>query len=204
MTAPATDSGAPSAERHSAWITDSPVNFCAQAFRTVPVNHPDAAPLAVLGGVLSNGFLHTAIREKGGAYGGGATYDATNGVFRFFSYRDPRLEETFADFGRAVEWMMARDLGYQPIEESVLSLISGMDKPGSPAGEARKSFFNQLFGRDIAFRETVRQRILEVTEADLKHVAATYLRPELAATAVVTGSDRAERCNKLDMTLFEL
>lgn len=201
---PASNTGAPMADRHSAWITDTPVNFCAQAFRTVPVNHPDAAPLAVLGGVLSNGFLHTAIREKGGAYGGGATYDATNGVFRFFSYRDPRMEETFSDFGQAIEWVMAKNLGYQPIEEAVLSLISGMDKPGSPAGEARKAFFNQLFGRDRVFRERMRAQILSVGEEDLKRVAETYLQPKQASSAVVAGQDRMERCETLGMSINRL
>ncbi|MEX1057122.1 MAG: insulinase family protein [Natronospirillum sp.] len=194
----------PDRDRHSAWITDTPVNFCAQAFQAVPVNHPDAAPLAVLGGVLSNGFLHTAIREQGGAYGGGANYDITNGVFRFFSYRDPRFEDTFTDFNRSLEWLQAKDLGYQPIEESVLSLISSMDKPGSPAGEARKAFFDAAFGRDLAFREALRARVLAVTADDLKRVANLYLQPDLAATAVVTGSDRAGRCKALNMTIHQL
>ena len=52
-----------------AWITGSDVNFCAQAFPTVDYDHPDAPILTVLGAVLRNGYLHSAIREKGGAYG---------------------------------------------------------------------------------------------------------------------------------------
>lgn len=191
-------------ELKTAWITDTPVNFCGRAFPTVPVDHPDAAALAVLGGVLSNGFLHTAVREQGGAYGGGANHDLSNGIFRFFSYRDPRLEQTFEDFQRALDWLQGRDLGYQPIEESVLSLISGMDKPGSPAGEARIAFFNERFGRDLAFRETLRQRILDVGEEDLKRVASTWLQPELAADAVITGSDRVGTAEALGMSINRL
>ncbi len=194
----------PEADRYSAWQTDTPVNFCAQAFKAVPSSHPDAAALAVLSGVLSNGFLHTAIREQGGAYGGGASHDMSNGVFRFFSYRDPRLADTFADFERSLEWLAGKDLGYQPIEESVLSLISGMDKPGSPAGEARQAFFNTLFDRDLAFRETIRERILSVTDADLKRVADAYLKPEHASRSVVTGADRITLCESLGMTAHTL
>ena len=41
--------------------------------------------LRVLSRLLSWKFLHREIREKGGAYGGGAT--CTNGVMSFFSYR---------------------------------------------------------------------------------------------------------------------
>ncbi|MDO7750447.1 MAG: insulinase family protein, partial [SAR86 cluster bacterium] len=62
-----------------AWITGSQVCYCAQAFAGVAREHPDSAALSVLATVLRNGFLHTAIREKGGAYGAGASNDtATN------------------------------------------------------------------------------------------------------------------------------
>jgi Zn-dependent M16 (insulinase) family peptidase len=49
------------------WVTNTQVNFCAQAYPTVPVGHPDSAALTILGGFLRNGFLHRAIREQGGA-----------------------------------------------------------------------------------------------------------------------------------------
>ena len=67
-----------------AWLTSTQVNFCSKAFPTVAVDHPDAAALTVLGGFLRNGYLHRAIREKGGAYGGGAGQDSVNGTFSFF------------------------------------------------------------------------------------------------------------------------
>src|SRR5690606_14039438 len=47
------------------WQANTQVNFCAKAYPTVPIDHPDAAPLTVLGGFLRNGFLHRAIREQG-------------------------------------------------------------------------------------------------------------------------------------------
>ena len=40
-----------------AWITNTQVNFCAKAYATVPADHPDAAPLTVLGGFLRNGYF---------------------------------------------------------------------------------------------------------------------------------------------------
>ena len=87
-----------------AWITGSQVCYCAEAFKGVSRQHPDAAALSVLATVLRNGFLHTAIREKGGAYGAGATnYTATN-TFKIFSYRDPTCTETFSAFKEAIEW----------------------------------------------------------------------------------------------------
>ncbi|MFC3853061.1 insulinase family protein [Salinispirillum marinum] len=191
-------------ERHSAWLTNTSVNFCAQAFATVPVEHPDSVALAVLSGILRNGFLHTAVREQGGAYGGGATHDLSTGIFRFYSYRDPRLENTFADFERSVEWFIREDHGYEPLEEAILGLVSSMDKPGSPAGEARHEYFNQLYGRDVAFRENLRARLLSVTEADLKRVAAAYLAPEKASSAVVTSADEKALCEARGMVIHTI
>ncbi|NEU33615.1 peptidase M16, partial [bacterium LRH843] len=78
-----------------AWLIQANVQFCSLAYQAVEVSHPDAAPLMVLAAYLRNGFLHSAIREKGGAYGGGASYDGNACSFRFYSYRDPRLAETF-------------------------------------------------------------------------------------------------------------
>ena len=79
------------------WVTSAPVNFCAKAYPTVALEHEDAPALIVLGGFLRNGYLHRAVREQGGAYGGGATYAAGNAAFRFYSYRDPRLVDTLTD-----------------------------------------------------------------------------------------------------------
>ncbi|WP_155764023.1 hypothetical protein [Piscirickettsia salmonis] len=39
--------------------------------KTVPSGHADAPVLTIIGGILRNGFLHRAVREQGGAYGGG-------------------------------------------------------------------------------------------------------------------------------------
>jgi hypothetical protein len=123
------------------------VNFCAKAYPTVASNHPDAAALQVLGDFLRNGYLHRAIREQGGAYGGGAGYHPDSGAFRFYSYRDPRLADTLADFDRALDWLQTHDHPPRTLEEAILGIIAAIDKPGSPAGEAVSAFFGTLFGR---------------------------------------------------------
>jgi Zn-dependent M16 (insulinase) family peptidase len=41
------------------------------------------------------------IREKGGAYGGGASANES-GTFTMYSYRDPRVTETYDNFEKAI------------------------------------------------------------------------------------------------------
>jgi Zn-dependent M16 (insulinase) family peptidase len=182
---------------NQAWLTSTQVNFCSRAFPTVAVDHPDAAALTVLGGFLRNGYLHRAIREKGGAYGGGAGQDSVNGSFRFFSYRDPRLSETLDDFDRSLKWLEEQEHDAQDLEESILGVIGQLDKPRSPAGAARHAFHNQLFGRSPEQRARFRERVLAVTIDDMKRVARTWLAPEMASTAVITSHENRALAEKL-------
>jgi len=170
-----------------AWVTSTQVNFCSHAYKAVDSSHADAPALSVLAGFLRNGFLHTAIREKGGAYGGGAGYDGDNSTFRFYSYRDPRLQETLADFDRALDWLQTGSHEPRQVEEAILGVIGSIDKPGSPAGEAKKSFFADLHGRTHERRQRFREQVLAVTLDDLQRVGATYLQ-SAPSTAVITNA----------------
>ncbi len=171
-----------------AWTANTQVNFCARAYPAVAAAHPDAAACYVLSHLLRDGFLHRAIREQGGAYGGGASYDADSGSFRFYSYRDPRLAGTLADFERSLEWVQEAQPARR-IEEAVLSAIKDIDQPSSPAGECLRAFFDARSGRTPEFRREFRARVLAATAGDLQRVAATYLRPEQASTVVIGGRE---------------
>jgi Zn-dependent M16 (insulinase) family peptidase len=187
-----------------AWVTNTEVNFCAKAYATVPVEHPDAAPLTVLAGFLRNGYLHRAIREQGGAYGGGASHDSDNGAFRFYSYRDPRLEDTLDDFDRAITWLLEEKHDSRLVEEAILGVVAGLDKPGSPAGEAKDAFYNSLYGRTPEQRQRIRKRVLGVTLEDLQRVGASYLRPEQASIAVITSPAGEAACVDLGLDVRHL
>ncbi len=175
-----------------AWSANAQVNYCAQAHATVASGHEDAASLTVLGEYLSNGFLHSAIREKGGAYGGGAGYDGESGAFRFYSYRDPRLQETYTDFDASIDWMLKEKHEERLLEEAILGIIGRIDKPGSPAGEAIGNYYSERFGRGADYTTKIRKRILGVSLDDLKSVAERYLTGGDASYAVVGPADKLE------------
>lgn len=172
-----------------AWTTATQVSFCAKAYPTVASSHADNAVLHVLAGFMRNGFLHRAIREQGGAYGGGAGQDANSASFRFFSYRDPRLQETLDDFDRAIDWVMNDEHSPHQLEEAILGVIAAMDKSTSPAGEAKQAFYNHLSGRTLEQRMAFRARVLETDMADLRRVAEAYFAPDKASIGVITNKD---------------
>lgn len=186
------------------WITSAPINFCARAYATVPIEHEDAAALTVLGGFLRNGYLHRAIREQGGAYGGGANYHAESASFRFYSYRDPRLVDTLKDFDRSIEWVLSETQEWRQVEEAILGVISSIDKPASPSGEAKDAFQNNLYGRTAEQRQRHRANILKVTLEDLKAVAEKYFAPETASTAVITNAATIDQIGDLGFDVKKL
>ncbi|MDG6773081.1 insulinase family protein [Thiomicrorhabdus sp. ZW0627] len=187
-----------------AWVTSTQVNFCAQAYPAVLADHADAPKLAVLGACLRNGFLHSAIREKGGAYGGGATYNAEAAAFIFYSYRDPRLMETYADFAKAKDWLMSNEMTQAKVDEAILNVISAMDKPGSPAGEAKKAFYQSLYGRTHDVRMAYREGVISTTVEELREVAERYLNPEKSSSAVLTHSGMKEIVGDNGFEVFTL
>ena len=165
------------------WITGSQVCFCAEAFPTVDYKHEDAPALTVLGTVLRNGYLHSAIREKGGAYGAGASQDSNNKVFKFFSYRDPKCTETFKEFKKSREWSI-KNITEEQLDEGVLGVISSIDKPLSPFGEAMSDFMSSLDQKTQDERLSFRSKVKECSLADLAMVSEKYLFNESKRSAI--------------------
>src|SRR5579885_174442 len=189
---------------HEAWVTNTQVNFCARAYPAVPADHPDAPVFSVLGKFLHHGYLHRAIRERGGAYGSGASYDSDAACFRFFSYRDPRLEGTLRDFDHALEWLQKSGHTERQLEEAILGVIQIIDQPKSPAAEAIQAYFLALQGRTPEFRRRFRRRVLNVTLADLQRVGREYLKPERAGTAVICNQETLKGHRHLDFEARDL
>ena len=181
------------------WVTGSQVCFCAEAFPSVDSKHEDAPALTVLGTVLRNGYLHSAIREKGGAYGSGATQDSNNKVFKFFSYRDPKCTETFEEFKNSRAWSL-KNISNDQLEEGVLGVISSIDKPLSPYGEAMSDFMSELDNKTQEERLLFRSRVKECTLEDLVKVSEKYLFND-SKKSVIAGENFTEELFKLNFDI---
>jgi Zn-dependent M16 (insulinase) family peptidase len=158
-------------------------NYCTSAFATVPYTHEDAAPLLLLGQALSTAFLHREIREKGGAYGGGASASPLSGRFGFTSYRDPNTIQTLDTFVSAAEWAASKgNITAAELEEAHLRAFKSLDAPLAPSSRGSALFSSRL--TDDA-RQVFRDRLLSCTAEKMRDVAERYLlsasiRPALA------------------------
>uniref|UniRef100_A0A3P8N9R0 Pitrilysin metalloproteinase 1 n=1 Tax=Astatotilapia calliptera TaxID=8154 RepID=A0A3P8N9R0_ASTCA len=147
-----------------------PVNFVSESIRAVPFSHKDYASLCILARMMTAKFLHGEIREKGGAYGGGAKIGG--GLFTFYSYRDPNTVQTLSAFGNGIEWAKSGKFTQQDIDEAKLSVFSAVDSPVAPADKGMGQF---LSGVTDEMKQSHRQRLFAVDHKNLVDVAERYL-----------------------------
>ena len=158
------------------WAASVPVAFVTRCFKTVPYTHADSAPLQVLSKLIKDGYLHREIREKGGAYGGLASYDNEAGIFSLLSYRDPHIKRTLQVYDDAVKWAVAGEFSDEAINEALLSVFSNLDRPLSPGSRGNHEFSNLQQGLTLEMRQQFRRNLLATTRDDLQRVAKTYLQ----------------------------
>ncbi len=186
------------------WIVNTQGNFCAKAYKAVPSTHADAPALEVLSVYIRDNFIHTAIREKGGAYGGGAGYNPDNATFAFRSYRDPRISGTLNDFDASIEWMKTAKHEEIKVHEAIFGVISAIDKPHTPISDAFSDFASNLQSRTKEVRNDYRSRILKVTADDLVRVVNTYLKPENASITVITSKEGLKTEGDIGLNVIQL
>ncbi|KAH0556072.1 Mitochondrial presequence protease [Trichoglossum hirsutum] len=148
------------------------VYYTAHAIRTVPYTHPAGASLQVLAQLLTHKHLHHEIREKGGAYGGGAYSRGLGGIFGFYSYRDPNPLNTMKIVRESGAWAREREWTERDMEEAKLSVFQGLDAPQSVSDEGMVLF---LEGVTEEMKQTRREQLLDVTERDVREAAQKYL-----------------------------
>lgn len=148
------------------------VYHSALAIPTVSYTHAFGGPLQILSQLLTHKHLHHEIREKGGAYGGGAYSRDLSGLFGYYSYRDPNPQNTLTIMREAGQWARDKEWTHQNLEEAKLSVFQGVDAPESVSQEGMTRF---LSGVDEAMEQTKREQLLDVKKEDIREVAQRFL-----------------------------
>lgn len=148
------------------------VYYGALALPTTSYTSPDNAPLSILSQLLTHKHLHHEIREKGGAYGGGAYSQGLSGVFGFYSYRDPNPVNTLNIMRDAGRWAVDKQWTDRDLEDAKMSVFQGLDAPKAVNKEGMTRF---LYGVDQAMQQTRREQLLDVTKEQVRDVAQKYI-----------------------------
>jgi Zn-dependent M16 (insulinase) family peptidase len=148
------------------------VYYGALSLPTVSYTSPAGAPLQILSQLLTHKHLHHEIREKGGAYGGGAYSRGLEGVFGFYSYRDPNPQNTMSIMQGAGQWAVEKKWTDRDLEEAKLSVFQSVDAPQSVSAEGMTRF---LSGVSDEMMQERRERLLDVTKEQVREVAQQYI-----------------------------
>ncbi|WP_332877373.1 insulinase family protein [Massilia sp. S19_KUP03_FR1] len=189
---PAASSMGSTAPVNLALHATSQVNHCVIAWRAPRIGHPDAAALAVAAEFMGANMLHQALREQGGAYGGFASYSGDAGMFSMSSFRDPRLAGTYADFNAALAAVENDAFSAEQLEEAIISVIKGLDKPMSPYVSAVRAWQLQRSGIDEAVRQQFRTGILTCTLDQIRAAVRTWLVPASASRVAFVGDSSVD------------
>ena len=148
------------------------VYYSSLALPTTSYTNSSGAPLQILAQLLTHKHLHREIREKGGAYGGGASSRDLSGIFNFYSYRDPDPQNALRIMSNAGTWARDGNWTTQDLNEAKLSTFQSIDAPQSMSDEG---MFRFLSGVSEEMEQTKRNQLLDVTKEDVKEVAQQFL-----------------------------
>ena len=121
--------------RNEAFVVPSDVCYAAQGFDRRAIGAPYTGAWQVAARALSYDYLWNEVRVKGGAYGAGFGA-ARTGNMRFYSYRDPHLDETLARFAESAAWLASFEPRTEEMEGYVVATVAGFD--AAPEGPSAR------------------------------------------------------------------
>lgn len=188
------------------WMTTSTVSFDTVSQKCVTYGHPDAPVLSVIAKLLKSIYLHREIREKGGAYGGIASFGSDSGVFSMASYRDPHVVSTLNTFDKARGYLAPDVFGDEDVTEAILQVASDLGKPHTPSMAARLAFMREVTGLTDADRQAFKQGVLEADANKIIAVAQKYFNDgNPVSRAVISNREKLTKANaRLGANALEL
>ena len=84
-----------------------------------------------------------------------------------------------------------------------MGVISSIDKPGSPAGEARTDFNQNIRGIDQAKRKRFRSRVIDCSVERLVEVSQKYLTGK-PKRAVISGKQFEKEIDTLGLSIHSV
>ena len=115
-------------------------------------------------------YLWNKVRAQGGAYGCYMSINKLSGVLNIASYRDPRFEDTMADYKSISDYLLNLNLTKEELLIPIVGAIGSFDKYLNPRQKGWTSLMRTLTGRTFEQLVDLRQEILGADLSDLKNL----------------------------------
>ncbi len=189
--------------KREAFIIPSDVSYAAQGFDHRLVEGDYTGAWQVAARALSYDYLWNEVRVKGGAYGAGLQVVRT-GNLRFYSYRDPHIDETFSRFEQSAAWIGSFEPTTPEMEGYIVSTVAGFDQPLKARMLIRRQDSAHFGGRTPAGRLASRQEMLAANPEVLRNFAKP-LKQALDNQAIcVFGNKDAIEASQENMVVVDL
>jgi Zn-dependent M16 (insulinase) family peptidase len=174
------------------------VSYVASAMKTPAHNDPSSAFLMLASRELSNTYLYKHIRVQGGAYGGMSSFDPSQGVFAFLSYRDPHIVETMNVFEDAQKFYSRNEMTKDDLEKAVISALGALDKPLDPSGRGYVALFRHFSDATDDVRQAFRNQLFAATPRQVRDALSDYFEKASpsASVAVYSSQEKLEEANR--------
>ncbi len=160
-------------DKHEAFVVASDVTYTACGWDRRLLGEPYGGAWLLASRILSYDFLWTEVRVKGGAYGAG--FQTTrSGSSRFYSYRDPRIDETVERFRTSGDWLAGV---FNPTESEmdgyVVSTVASLDAPAKARELLRRQDGLYFSGATLEDRARVREEVRAAGIDDVRALASS-------------------------------
>ena len=174
--------------RNEAFVVPSDVSYTAVGWDRRLLGQSHSGAWLVAARALSYDYLWNEVRVKGGAYGTGFQA-ARSGNLRFYSYRDPHLDETLKRFADAAEWLEHFDPAPEALEGFVVATVAALDAPVKPRGLIRRQMGDFFAGYEPEERAKRRRQVISVDVDEVRSLAPV-VSEALAQGAVCSFGNR--------------
>ena len=154
------------------YSASTPVSYSAIAAKAPEYGTLQHAKEKMFLSITSSNEIWALIREKGGAYGGGAMLDSNEDVMVFYTYRDPRLKESIEDFIKAIEEQEIADAN---IEDAKLAVLSRDVRPIAPSAKAYIDLRRCLYSISDEERLKTKDMQLSLSKEDIESARGDIL-----------------------------
>lgn len=191
------------APKNEAFIVPSDVVYAAVGCDRRLLGSDYSGNWLVASRILSFDYLWNEVRVKGGAYGVGFQITRA-GNTRFYSYRDPRLDETLERFAAAGAWLAQAPLPADEFEGYLVSTVAGIDAPVKPRELARRQDGQFFAHMAPGARLKTRAEVLAATPDSVRALGETTARVASENMVCVFGNKDIIETAEIDLQVCNL